>query len=150
MLVPMHLSRILIRETTSSQIIELAESSGKRTFPIVIGTPEAAAIERRLKGEPILRPQTHDLLAAVIEVMGGRIDRVVISDLVDGTFFAKIVIARDGGELEIDSRPSDAIALVAAIDCPILVAEHVLDQTQTIPPPTDEDEKDDEGPLDWD
>ncbi|UCD76305.1 MAG: bifunctional nuclease family protein [Phycisphaerales bacterium] len=115
---------------TDMQIIELSEIDGDRTFPIVIGLPEAFAIERRLKGIEIPRPQTHDLLASVIEHLGGELREIVINDLTGGTFFAKLIIDRDGEEIEVDSRPSDAIALGVAQGVPIFVAEHVLEQTE--------------------
>jgi bifunctional DNase/RNase len=130
MAVLMELSRIFIREMTDMQIIELTEVDGDRTFPIVIGLPEAFAIERRLKGIEIPRPQTHDLLANVIRELGGKLSRIVISDLAEGTFFAKLIVEQDGHEVEIDSRPSVAIALGVAEDVPIYVAEHVLEQTE--------------------
>lgn len=159
--VQMELSRIFIREMADMQIIELTEVDGDRTFPIVIGLPEAFAIERRLKGIEIPRPQTHDLLASVIEQLGGTLKRIVISDLAEGTFFARLVIEQDGEEVEVDSRPSDAIALGVAEDVPIFVAEHVLNQTEVdaatnpIDPIEDDDEDflddedDDEDGLDW-
>lgn len=144
MAVQMELSRILIRELTDYQIIELREmvhddtsengdedSSEKpegRTFPIVIGLPEAQAIERRLKGVPIKRPQTHDLLANVITEMGGSLESIAITDLNDQTFFATLNIRKEDGQLiQVDSRPSDAIAIGIANDLPIFVEEHVLD-----------------------
>lgn len=130
MAVLMELSRIFIREMTDMQIIELSEVDGDRTFPIVIGLPEAFAIERRLKGIEIPRPQTHDLLASVIRNLGGRLNRIIINDLSEGTFFAKLIVDQDGREVEIDSRPSDAIALGVSEEVPIYVAEHVLTQTQ--------------------
>lgn len=130
MVVQMELSRILIREMTDMQIIELSEVDGDRTFPIVIGLPEAFAIERRLKGIEIPRPQTHDLLASVITHLGGSLKEIVINDLKDGTFFAMLVVEHDGREIEIDSRPSDAIALGVAEGVPIFVAEHVLSATE--------------------
>ena len=130
MAVRMELSRIFIREMMDMQIIELSEVDGDRTFPIVIGLPEAFAIERRLKGIEIPRPQTHDLLASVVGHLGGRLKEIVISDLLDGTFYAKLIIEQDGQEIEVDSRPSDAIALGVAEDVPIYVAEDVLDQTE--------------------
>jgi bifunctional DNase/RNase len=129
--VRMELSRILIREMTDMQIIELSEVDGQRTFPIVIGLPEAFAIDRRLKGIHIPRPQTHDLLASVIEELGGELKQIVISDLIEGTFFAKLVIDQDGQTVEVDSRPSDAIALGVSQDVPIYVAEHVLEQASS-------------------
>lgn len=131
MAVRMELSRIFIREMTAMQIIELSELDGDRTFPIVIGLPEAFAIERRLKGIEILRPQTHDLLASIIGSLGGVLKEIAITDLVDGTFFAKLIVEQNGQTIEIDSRPSDAIALGVAEDVPIYVAEHVLTQTES-------------------
>ena len=128
MAVQMELSRILITETRDYQLIELREVDGERRLPIVIGLYEAAAIERRLKGTPSPRPQTHDLLAGVIEAMGGRLERIVINDLKDDTFFALLIVQRDGQTIEIDSRPSDAIALGIANEVPIYVEDHVLDR----------------------
>jgi hypothetical protein len=126
----MELSRIFIREMTDMQIIELTEVDGDRTFPIVIGLPEAFAIERRLKGIDIPRPQTHDLLSSVIGQLGGELKEIVVTDLVDGTFYARLVIEQDGESVEIDSRPSDAIALGVAENVPIYVDEEVLAQTE--------------------
>ncbi len=131
MAVLMELSRIFIREMTDMQIIELTEVDGDRTFPIVIGLPEAFAIERRLKGIQIPRPQTHDLLASVIGHLGGKLKEIIVNDLVDGTFYAKLIIVQDGQEVEVDSRPSDAIALGVAENVPIYVAESVLAQTES-------------------
>ena len=137
--VRMELSRILIRELNDYQIIELREVSvdetgepvqaeGGRSFPIVIGLPEAQAIERRLKGVEIKRPQTHDLLASVIKNTGSRLQSISITDLTEHTFFATLDIRKEGGELiHVDARPSDAIALGIAQGVPIFVAEHVLE-----------------------
>ncbi len=127
--VQMELSRILITETRDYQLIELREVDGERRLPIVIGLYEAAAIERRLKGIVIKRPQTHDLLTNTIETLGGRLDRIFINDLRDDTFFAQLIIHCNGEEIEVDSRPSDAIALGVATSVPIFVADHVLDAT---------------------
>jgi len=137
MAVRMELSRILIRELNDYQIIELREASEngeseegdeRRSFPIVIGLPEAQAIERRIKGIQVKRPQTHDLLANVIEAMGGELQSITITDLSEHTFFATLDVKKPGGEvIHIDSRPSDAIALEVANDVPIYVEEHVLE-----------------------
>jgi bifunctional DNase/RNase len=166
MSVPMELSRIFIREMLEMQIIELSEIGGERTFPIVIGLPEAFAIERRLKGIEIPRPQTHDLLAAVIRSLGGTLAGIEIHDLRQGTFFAKLRIERDGEVIEVDSRPSDAIALGVAEQVPILVAEKVLEEASSDPAlalemqqaeeaeedvvePEIEEEEEDEGEPPW-
>ncbi len=147
MFVRMELSRILIRELTDMQVIELAEvldgdaedqtseERPRRTFPIVIGLPEAQAIERRLKGITIKRPQTHDLLANVIRELGANLESITITKLEEHTFFATLDVRRADGELiSIDSRPSDAIALGIAEQVPIYVALSVLEQAATEEP----------------
>jgi bifunctional DNase/RNase len=128
MSVQMELHKIIISEMQEQQIIVLQEVDGERKFPIVIGSGEAYAIDRRLKGVVHPRPLTHDLLANVIESMGGTIDRIEINNLQDHTFYARIHIRRDGQVVKVDSRPSDAIALGVATTVPIYVAEHVLDE----------------------
>jgi uncharacterized protein len=132
--VRMELSRILIRELNDYQIIELREAAEEgsdpeslRAFPIVIGLPEAQAIERRIKGIQIKRPQTHDLLASVITSLGGALESITIRDLSDHTFYASLNVRKNGELIEIDSRPSDAIALGVAHDVPIYVEEHVIE-----------------------
>ncbi len=138
-MVRMELSRILIRETDDTHIVELRESGvdedEARVFPIVIGLTEAAAIERRLMGQEPPRPQTHELLANVIEGLGYKLEEVVINDLRHdelgrGTFFARLHLrpVNGGEQVDIDSRPSDAIALGAAHEVPIFVEEHVLEE----------------------
>jgi|SRR5689334_12332766 len=129
MSVQMELHKIIISEMQDQQIIVLKEVDGERKFPIVIGSPEAYAIDRRLKGIPTPRPLTHDLLASVIESLGGAIDHIEINDLQAHTFFARIHIRQNGKKgVEIDSRPSDAIALGIATVVPIFVADHVLEE----------------------
>jgi len=130
--VRMELSRIIISELQDQQIIVLHEVDGGRQFPIVIGSPEAMAIDRRLKGITAQRPLTHDLLANVVEALGGTVDRIEIHNLENHTFFARVVIRRHGAKGEewigVDSRPSDAIAVGVATNVPIYVAEHVLEE----------------------
>jgi len=124
----MELHKIIISELADQQIIVLKEVDGERKFPIVIGSPEALAIDRRLKGLLTQRPMTHDLLANVIEAMGGHIEKIVINNLENHTFFAQIHIKHHSEVVKIDSRPSDAIALGIASTVPIFVAEHILDE----------------------
>ena len=134
--VQMELARVLISETQDTHWVELREvdpaAPGQpRRFPIVIGIHEAAAIERRLMNQVPPRPQTHELLADVIQQLGYRLDRVIISDLSQHTFFARLRLrALDDPQdcREVDSRPSDAIALGAAYDVPIEVADHVISE----------------------
>jgi bifunctional DNase/RNase len=130
MSIQMELHKIIISEMQDQQIIVLKEVDGERKFPIVIGSNEAYAIDRRLKGIPTPRPLTHDLLANIIETMGGNIDHIEINDLQAHTFFARIHIRQNGKTVEIDSRPSDAIAV--AVTCepplPIYVSEDVLNE----------------------
>ncbi|HAI14208.1 MAG TPA: hypothetical protein DCM28_21060 [Phycisphaerales bacterium] len=128
MAVQMELARILIREEYESHILELREVEGDRVFPIVIGPNEAMAIERRLMGKTPPRPQTHELLASVIGHLGAKIKSILIRDLQDHTFFASLILDRDGQTIEVDSRPSDAIALGVAVEVPIYVSELVLDE----------------------
>ena len=128
MSIQMELHKIIISEMQDQQIIMLKEVDGERTFPIVIGSGEAYAIDRRLKGIPTPRPLTHDLLASIIDHLGGEISQIEINDLENHTFFARIHITQNGRTLEVDSRPSDAIALGIATSVPIFVAEHVLDE----------------------
>ena len=160
--VRMELSRIFIRELEDLQIIELKEVDGERSFPIVVGIHEAFAIERRLKGVSIPRPQTHELLDSVLQTLGGTLERIVIHELSEGTFYAMLCIRQGDQELQVDARPSDAIALGVASSVPILVSEHVLEQVEkdnAIPPGfledegeaegEDEDEDEGEEGLDW-
>ncbi len=126
--VQMELARIIISEINDQQIIYLREVGGSRTFPILIGIFEAGSIDRRVKGLEAPRPLTHDLLVSVIEHLGGEPHSVVITELREHTYFATLRIMQDGEMVEVDSRPSDAIAI--AVTCephlPIFVAEDVL------------------------
>lgn len=127
--VQMQLSRIIISEINEHQVIYLKEMEGERQFPILIGIFEATSIDRRVKSHQAPRPLTHDLLVTIVQELGGELDSVIISDLKDHTYFAKLRIRKDGEILEIDSRPSDAIAI--AVTCspplPIYVNDDVLD-----------------------
>jgi uncharacterized protein len=137
--VRMELSRILIRELTDVQLIELTEAEPAngdtpRSFPIVIGLPEAQAIERRLAGIEPRRPQTHDLLARVITTMGGTLASIEINDLNEGTFFAALNIDAHGESVKVDARPSDAIAVGIGTGVPIWVEDAVIDRAAMIEP----------------
>jgi len=122
------LSRIIINEMSDQQVIVLKERHGHRSFPIVIGIVEIFAIDRRLKGIKPARPMTHDLLANVIKDLGAKIEKIVINDLRNHVFYARMHLSLNGQTIEVDSRPSDAIALGVATDAPIYVAEHVFEK----------------------
>jgi bifunctional DNase/RNase len=124
--VQMELRRIIISEVDEHQVIVLKEVEGERSFPIVIGIFEATSIDRRVRGLQSPRPLTHDLIASVIDQLGGEIQDVVISDLEEHTYFAKLRVRSDGELIEIDCRPSDAIAVAVTAKVPIYVSEQVL------------------------
>jgi len=126
-MVRMELSKILITETSDYQVIWLREKGGVRSFPILIGIVEAAAIDRRVRDIQPRRPLTHDLLASVITGLGAKLERVVVSSLQNNTFYAKLVLQLNGNSVEIDSRPSDAVAVAVRLDAPIYVEEEVLE-----------------------
>ena len=128
--IEVELSRIIINETTREQIIVLKETGGDRAFPIVIGMMEILAIDRRLKGVVTPRPMTHDLLSGVIKQMGGSVEKVVITNLSNHTFYAVLHINANDSQIEMDSRPSDAIAVGAGLGVPIFVNEQIFDQMQ--------------------
>ncbi len=125
-MVEMELSKILITETGEYQAVWLREKGGARTFPILIGIFEAAAIDRVVREIQTPRPLTHDLMANVIEALDATLDRIVVNSLQSHTFYARLVLHTNGSTLEIDSRPSDAIALAVRLGAPIFIEEEVL------------------------
>jgi hypothetical protein len=122
----MELRRIIISEVEDHQVIVLKEVDGDRSFPIVIGFFEANCIDRRVKGLISQRPLTHDLIVAAVEQMGGEVQDIVVSDLREHTYYAKLRIRADGELVEVDCRPSDAIAVAVTAKVPIYVNEDVL------------------------
>lgn len=129
--IPMHLSRIIISDISDNQVIYLKEVDGERQFPILIGIFEATSIDRRVKAKANPpRPLTHDLIVNMAEALGAQIESVVISDLQDQTYFAHLKLVRGVETFEIDSRPSDAIAVAVTFQppLPIYVTEEVLEK----------------------
>lgn len=128
--VEMKLARIIISEINENQVVFLKEVDGERQFPILIGIFEATSIDRRVKDIQRPRPLTHDLLVNVVETMGGDLDSVVINELKNQTYFAKLRVRYEGELIEIDARPSDAIAVAVTCDpmLPIYVDEEVLNE----------------------
>jgi bifunctional DNase/RNase len=134
-MVQVELSRIIIDEKRQDQVIVLKEKDGERQIPIVIGFMEASSIKIKISGVDVPRPMTHDLLVNVMQVLGGRLERVVVDKLVNNTFHAKLEIkSKDGQVSKIDARPSDSIALAVRFKAPIFVADDVL-QKSSMPQP---------------
>lgn len=130
MLIEMQLARIIISEINDNQLVFLKEIDGERQFPILIGIFEATSIDRRVKNINRPRPLTHDLLVGTVEMLGGELESVVITELREHTYFASLRIRHNGETLDLDARPSDAIAV--AVTCepvlPIYIEEEVLEQ----------------------
>src|SRR5262249_46298557 len=124
--VQMELKRIIISEIHEQQVITLKEVEGDRNFPIVIGIFEATSIAPRGKGITTPRPLPHALVTSVVESLGGELQDIFISDLREHTYYAKLRIRQEGELIEVDCRPSDAIALAVTARVPIYVAEDVL------------------------
>ncbi len=123
------LSKIIIDEKRQDQIIVLKEKDGDRQFPIVIGFLEASSIKYKLSGLNPPRPLTHDLLATMVESLGGTLKRLVIDKMIKSTFHAKCeLITQDKKSLMIDARPSDGISLAVRLSAPIYVKEDVINK----------------------
>ena len=129
-MVRVELVKIIIDEKRQDQVIVLKEKDGERQIPVVIGFMEASSIRLKISGVDVPRPMTHDLLVNVIEVLGGRLERVLIDKLVDNTFHAKLEIKSKEGEIKlIDARPSDSIAMAVRFKAPIFVADDIFDKS---------------------
>ncbi len=110
-----------------SPVVVLRSEDG-RYLPIYIGLAEAMAINSALKNVIPPRPMTHDLIVDILGKLNARVEKVVIDDLIDNTFYARIIIRRDGREIEVDARPSDSIAIAVRLGCPIYVEDRVLNE----------------------
>ena len=124
----MDLRRIIISEIHEQQIILLREVDGERSFSIMIGIFEATSIDRRVKKLLSPRPLTHDLVANVVDNLGAELRDIYISELRDHTYYAKLRIRMNGEIVEVDCRPSDAIAVAVTAKVPIYVAEDVIEE----------------------
>src|ERR1051325_5550445 len=130
----MELRRIIINEIHEQHVILLHEVDGERSFPIVIGTFEALSIDNRIKGKQWPRPMTHDLLCMLIDHLGGDLQDIYINELKEHTYFARLRIKKEGELVEVDCRPSDAIAVAVTANVPIFVAEDVRSEEHTSEP----------------
>jgi uncharacterized protein len=119
---------IRVNMTNYKRVVMLKERTAPRYLPIWIGHFEADAIAIPMQNVPVSRPLTHDLLGTVIQSLGAKLTEVVINQLADETFYAKLILDADGRHVEVDSRPSDAIALAIRSKVPIYVEDSVLDQ----------------------
>jgi len=140
-LVPMTIKGLMLDPVSNSPIVVLKDEEEKFFLPIWFGIFEANAIALQLENVATPRPMTHDLLKNMIGELEGRVMRIVINDLRDSTFFAQIRVLTGGKTLEVDARPSDAIALALRTEAPIFVAQAVLDQAQTISPENVEEDE---------
>ena len=127
-MIEMTIDSIRVSLMNYQRVVILKEKMSERYLPIWIGPAEADAIAVKLQGVNVPRPLTHDLLNTVIDALGATVNSIIISELRSDTFYAKILLNVDGGQMEIDSRPSDALALAVRVEVPIYVDETVLDK----------------------
>jgi bifunctional DNase/RNase len=132
MQIEMTIKGLMVDPITNMPIIILRDKDGQRVLPIWVGVFEANAIALQIENVTTPRPMTHDLLKNVIHDLRGRIDKIVVSDLKENTFYALIYLRVDGDVMAIDARPSDAIALALRARAPIFVEEKVIDNAKTV------------------
>jgi uncharacterized protein len=125
----MHIYGVSFDLVGKQPIVLLKTAEGNKFLPIWIGHPEAAAILMKLQSQAPPRPMTHDLLSDMLEQLGAQIVRITVTELRENTFYAQITLQQDGGEIEIDSRPSDAIALAIRAEAPIFAADRVIEES---------------------
>ena len=123
---------IVVDPKASNPVVILVDLAGKKALPIWIGVFEAEAISRGLEDVVTLRPMTHDLMKQILDTFRVSVDRVIIHDIKDNTFYANLYLRIDGRELIVDSRPSDAIALAVRVKAPIFVTESVVEATKDL------------------
>ncbi len=143
-MIRVNVDSIRVSLLTQHRVVVLREAESKRYLPIWIGPFEADAIAMAIQGHEPQRPLTHDLLKSAIIEMGGTISYIFVNNIHDNTFFARIVIEQHGRTIEVDARPSDAIALAVRVDVPIYVAPIVLEQAGVL---FDEDEQPTQEPM---
>ena len=142
-LIEMVVESVRVHMLSNRHVVILKDVEHDRYLPIWIGAWEASAIAMRLQGVTAERPLTHDLFLSALAELGTRVDRIVISDLADETYHARLILVRDGGEVEVDARPSDALALAVRAEASIFAAEEVLDRAALgADPDADDDDAD--------
>jgi uncharacterized protein len=136
----MHLASIRVQMPDNTPVVLLQEVGGRRVLPILIGHPEANAIAFALQGVETPRPMTHDLMRDLLTTVGAVVERVVVTELVDKTYFAEIHLTLAGTAHVVSSRPSDAMALAVRLGVPIFADDELLDaEGQVLEEPEDED-----------
>jgi uncharacterized protein len=125
----MHIYGVSFDLVGKQPIVLLKTAEGNKFLPIWIGHPEAAAILMKLQSATTPRPMTHDLVTDMLEQLGAQVTRITVTELRENTFYAQITVQLDGSEIEIDSRPSDAIALAIRAEAPIFAADDVIDES---------------------
>jgi bifunctional DNase/RNase len=138
---PMELVGVRVEIPANTPMVLLQEQSGEhRLLPIYIGSPEASAIHYELEGIVPPRPLTHDLFVSVVELLGAKLDSVVITEVRDHTYYAELHLTTNDGERVVSSRPSDAIALAVRCEAPIYASDQLLDEVGQVPEPEPEEE----------
>jgi uncharacterized protein len=125
----MHIYGVSFDLVGKQPIVLLKTAEGNKFLPIWIGHPEAAAILMKLQSASTPRPMTHDLVTDMLDQLGAQVIRITVTELRENTFYAQITVQQDGSEVEIDSRPSDAIALAIRADAPIFAADDVIEES---------------------
>jgi bifunctional DNase/RNase len=127
-MIEMTIDSIRVSLMNYQRVVILKEKVSDRYLPIWIGPAEADAIAVKLQGVAVPRPLTHDLLGSIIDTLGAAVNSIIVNDLKNDTFYAKVILDVDGKQVEVDSRPSDALALAVRTDVPIYADEAVLDK----------------------
>jgi len=127
--VPVEVSRLVYDESIQTPVVILKENQGKRILPIWIGHAEASAIAYAMEGVQVERPLTHDLITRILLGVGAKVEKIVINQLKDNTFYARIILNTDTGMVSIDARPSDSIAIALRTNAPIFVSKDVMDES---------------------
>lgn len=146
-MIEVNIDSIRVSLMSQHRVVVLKEIDTERYLPIWIGPFEADAITIQLQGVQVARPLTHDLLKSFIDEMGAKISHVMVSELKNDTFYARIVMDINGDSMEIDSRPSDAIALAVRVNAPLFVAEEVMEMASIVPEKSLEELETDAEPI---
>lgn len=136
----MKVDKLGIDLLTHDPVVILKDIDGKRYLPILIGPFEATAIALALEGTPVPRPLSHDLMKSIIQALKAKVDKIIIHDIQENTFYAKVILDCNGNTIEIDARPSDSIALALRTNAPIFVSERIILKETVMDKQAEEDE----------